>query len=324
MRKLFWKILLFIIPVYGFWFVYIEYAPLYYNEANNTRWYYIKQQLENPDAAADASLLFLGESRVNAGIDFTRFNNVRSFASGGASSIEMYYVLEKYLKHHPPPDTVFLSVSPRFLCEIFAFYPYAIRNDFFSGEDISEIRKIAAKLKADSVPDDFLSLSYLLRKIHYPQYYQSDVRKNYGFAAYKKNKAMIADMNRRKGGRHHPGLKDSCGQLNYETRYTDFQPAPVLDYYLKKTAELCRSKNIFLVFEAMPVNRASYQKLNSEFLSKYQKYMQDFAQAFPEHQISDSLYAYPNRFFGDPSHLNEKGKAKFTNSLKERLLTPNS
>ncbi len=317
--KLAKKILTLIIPLYIIWLLYIEYLPDYYNEANNTRWQFMHENFEDSTKLPNASILFLGESRVNAGIDFTQFHNAWSFASGGATSAEMYYALTKYLEKHPRPDTVFLSISPRFLCETFAFYPYAVRNNFFNVADMKELSELYKQHPEDTILGDFPLLRFGLYKADYLEYYQKDISKNYGFRAKHKNAALRKDMIRRKGGRFHPNLKDSCAKLNYETRYLNFNPAPILDTYLHKIFERCASEHIKLIFENMPMNEASVNALHPKFKSDFEQYLQKIQQNYPDAEVADSLYAYPNGMFGDASHLNRKGKQKFTNYLMQKF-----
>ena len=141
MNKLLKKIIVIIIPIYGLWFLYIQFMPMYYNRPTNTRWHFIKESIDKKYIIPDSKIIFLGESRLNAAVDFTQIPNAYSFASGGAGPIELFYILKKYTDNYPKPDTVFLSISPRFLCETFAFYPYALRNEFFNSDDFREIQQ---------------------------------------------------------------------------------------------------------------------------------------------------------------------------------------
>ncbi len=314
------KVSLLILFVYVFWFGYVELMPDFYNEPNNTRWVFLTESLDNKHFVPEVSLLFLGDSRTNAGIDFNRFTNAWSFAAGGATNIESYYALTKFLEKHPKPDTVFISVSPRFMSETFAFYPYAVRNNFFTWEDIHEINSLYTKNETDTTLGDALLFNYLLHKVRWVEYYQGDISRNYGIRAYSANKAMIADMQKRRGGRDHPGLRNSCSDLNYETNYKKFSPSPILSEYLQKTLKLCTDSSIVLICEAMPMNQSSVKNLHPEFVSQYQLYMQDLQKKFPNVLIIDSLSAYPDSCFGDDSHLNSRGRAQFTSKLISRLI----
>lgn len=293
--------------------------PLFYNGHNNTRWYFIKESLQNKKSIPDADIVFLGESRVNAGIDFIQISNSYSFAAGGSTSIEMYYVLNKYLQIHKNPEKVFISISPRFLCEIFGFYEYSVRNNFFSFSEMNEIVKSYKKNNHDKILGKFPVLKFLLYKADYLEYYQKDVLTNNVFGAYNKNKLLIEQMKKMNGARPHPGLKDSCSDLNYETKYKNFEPSPILDFYLNNIFNICKEKDIQVVFEFMPVNKSSYSKFNKKFVSEYQEYILKYKREYPDFLISDSVYFYEDNYFGDESHLNSKGKAKYTQYIKTKF-----
>lgn len=297
-------------PLYLLWVLYIETMPMYYNRPTNTRWYFLKESLTGNYKIPKTNKIFLGESRLNAGINFTKVPNSYSFASGGSTPIEMYYVLKKYVQKYPKPDTVFLSVSPRFFSETFAFWHFAVRNNLITGSEMNEI--LSEKEKQDTVLGSFAKINFLLYKADYLGYYQDDVLYNYGFMGIKENLKMIDTMQKLRGGRPHPGLKDSCSKLNYETKYKHFNPSPLLENYFNKILVLCKKNNLMLIFFAMPMNESSFKMLHSDFVKEYHFFMQKYSQKYPEFNISDSLYSYPDIFFGDASHLNKKGKEKFT------------
>ncbi len=308
--KILKKGVLFVAPLYLLWFLYIESMPLYYNRPTNTRWYFIKESLKGTYPLPDANKIFLGESRVNAGIDFTKIPGAYSFASGGATPIEMFYILKKYLKNNKSPDTVFVSFSPRFLSETFAFWHFAVRNNLFDFSEMNEILK--EKQAEDTVLACLPFCNFILYKADYLSYYQSDVLYSNVFGNLSKNKAMIDSMLKMRGGRYHRGLKDSCSDLNYETKYARFTPSPLLDAYFNKILALCSQNNCKTIFFSMPVNQSSYKNLKAEFIAGYADYMRQKQKQFPNCIISDSLYSYPDKFFGDESHLNSKGKEIFT------------
>lgn len=296
---------------------------MYYNRSDNTRWYYLKQVLDGNIKTEKADVIFLGESRVNAGIDFKQIPNCYSLAYGGTSSIENYFILKKYVEKHSKPKTVFYSVSPRFLKEIFSFYHYAVRNDIFTSEDINEILETYNQIETDSILGSNIKWRFYLYKLNWFNYYQTDVYYSYGFASYKKNKQMIEQMNSMKGGRIHPGLKNISSELNEETRYKNFKPSPVLDRYFKKVFEFCRRNDINIIFDFMPMNESSIKKLKPEFISDYKKYIQSVSDIYPEFTISDTLYSFPDSLFGDASHLNNKGQKRYTEYVKNILTTEN-
>ncbi len=306
------KALLLIIPIYLLWFLYIEYMPMYYNDANNTRWHFIKKSLEKEYVIPQSEIIFLGESRVNAGLDFNQISNSYSFASGGATPIEMFYILKKYIKEHKKTKTVYLSISPRFLSEIFAFHPYVLRNNLLDYSDMSEICSNLKSNENDTTLGTFTRLKFFLNKLNYLEYYQSDVLKNKVLGAKKENLKLINEMINMKGGRPHPGLKSESSELNYETKYEHFYPSPILTTYFQKILLLCKEEGIILKFFFMPMNKSSYGKLNSTFVKEYKTYIKTYQNQYPKFNISDTVYCYDDKYFGDASHLNKTGRDKFT------------
>jgi hypothetical protein len=279
-------------------------------------WHFIRQTLEKDAPPADTRVLFLGESRVNAGIDFNKITGAFNFASGGTTPIESYYILKKYIDRFGAPDTVLLSISPRFLSETFAFFPYAVSSKTINRHDFKEIMNLLGE--NDTTLGKTPRLKFFLYQLNYFEYYQSDVFYNYVFNGIRKNRALINEISCNKGASPHPGLKDSCSELNYETKYKHFNPAPILDTYFVKLLNLCKDNNIHLIFFFMPFNESSLKASDPVFINEYQAYIQKRSTAFPEFNISDTVYAYPDRYFGDESHLNTKGKERFTEQLQGR------
>jgi len=315
------KALLLVLPIYLLWFLYIEFMPMYYNSANNTRWYFIKKSLEKEYVIPQSKILFLGESRVNAGLDFTKIPNSYSFASGGATPLEMFYILGKYLEEYQKPDTVYLSISPRFLSETFAFHPYVLRNNLLTYSNMSEICKNLKSTENDTTLGSFTRLKFFLNKLNYLEYYQTDVLKSHVLGSYDENVELINEMIDMKGGRVHPNLKDSCSLLNYETKYKHFVPSPLLTNYFNKILILCKEEDIVLNFFFMPMNESSYNNLKPAFVKEYKSFIKTYKKHYPKFNISDSVYSYSDNYFGDASHLNLKGKELFTKQfLKEYSL----
>jgi len=312
------KVALLTLPLYILWYLYIGNFADFYNLPTNTRWNFVKQVLKTQNNS-QVKTLFLGESRVNAGIDFKKIDSCFSFASGGATSIEMYYILEKYLQKNPAPENIFLSISPRFLTETFSFFPYAVRYDLINSSDFNEITNVYSQCKKDTVLGSFPLFKFYSYQFRFAGHYQTDVYRNKAFGGYSKNTQMKKRMLNSNGGRMHPGLKQTCSELNYETRYKEFQPSKLLDIYFNKILLVCQKHKINLTFDFMPMNESSYKKLSPNFISTYKNYISSYSGKFPEFNISNRVYSYPDSCFGDASHLNNKGKLIFTDSLLQTL-----
>lgn len=338
--KLVAKLLWLILPVYLLIFTYIESMPVYYNSQNNNRWYYMKQRLNEPLQAGKINVLFLGESRVNAGIDINQIPESWSFAAGGATAIEMYYSLIKYLKNNEKPTIIYFSLSPRSMTSIYSFWEFAVRNNFFSFSEIHRILELSNQLENHNTlgytvftEADIAAgrnteenrhytppfLKYTGYKINFLPYYQLDIRNNFLFAAKNDNLQMIAQMDSMRGRRFHPVVeKKGSSGLNYETGMSHFTVPPLLDFYLKKLLNTCVEENIYVIFEPSPMNVSSVEVLKNQFIKEYKNYIHNLENQFPTFYFTDTFYTYPDSLFGDPSHLNPTGRDKFTRFLIEK------
>ncbi len=293
--------------------LYVASFSLNYNSPNNTRWWLINKTLDKAYNLQDTTIkiLFLGDSRPNAGIDFRRIKKSWSFCVGGTSPIENYYMLKKYLAVYEKPETLFLSISPRFLTSQFSFWDLAVRNHFFSEEEFKEIYAINLKLD-DTLLYGTSKIKFFLNEMCLVKYYQEDLRKNLLFFAKNDNKELIKYIMENRGRRPHPNLQDSCSDLNFEVSMTKFEMSPIYEYYFNKIFETCTEKNIYCSFFSMPMNESSFNRLDVNFIADYKITINDFQQKYPQFSISDTLYYYKDDYFGDKSHLNTSGEEIFT------------
>ncbi len=313
-RRIILRIISILLPVYLIWWCFIEFFPMQYASQTAVRWYYLKERLE-PANLPQTDNLLLGDSRLNAGVKVCDLPQSYSFASGGSTSIEMYYVLKKYIDAGGKPKRVFISISPRFFTEKFIFWHYAARSGFINFSDISEIGSAARNFPNDSLFSFMPEAKYLLYRLNYPGYYQYDVRKIYTLDRHKRNMQLLDIMKNSCGNRPHTGLKDSCNELNYETRFKIFEPSQILNYYFIKILELCKENKFETIFLCCPMNESSFNALSNNFKNSYKAYFDNIQMQYPEFELSNTIYSYPDSLFGDASHLNEKGQAKYTEFL---------
>lgn len=310
--KFFRNFILTILAVYITTFAFIELFPFFFNSVNNTRWIVAKNILDKKYDLSDSSIttLFIGDSRLNAGIDFTKIEDSWSFGMGGSTPIENYYILKKYISTYNKPETVYMSISPRFLSETFAFWDLAVRNNFFTKDEFYEIAENSKQLN-DTI-FRCTKIKFWLYKLNFPTLYKEDIRRNLVVFGKEKNLKLISYIFYNRGRRPHPDLKESCSLLNYETKMKTFSPAPIFDLYFEKIIELCENENIGFVFMPMPMNESSFEKLNADFITDFLNYMIEKQKKYPDFIISNELIFLPDSLFGDESHLNYKGTEFFT------------
>ncbi len=318
MKIFFFKVLLLISVLYTIVFSYIAFFPMHYNSIDNTRWYYFKQIFEKQIEIEKSNILFLGDSRVNTNIDVKKIPNAWSFAAGGSSPIEMYYALKNYTQIYSKPDTVFVSFSPRTLIEAYSFWNYAVRNNYLSNKQFNELYANLKRIGSDTVLGNFPYLRYLLYQANYIEYYQTDIYKNHVLLAKQKNEQIIKHFQKEKGIWIYPNLKNGCAELNYESKLNSFNYSTLLNLYFIKLLDFCQKKNIHLIFDFMPMNKSSYKALNQNFITQYKIYINKMQHKYPDFEISDTVYYYQDKYFGDNSHLNSQGKQLFTNYVQQK------
>lgn len=299
---------------YTLYWCYLHYLPSYYNSATNNRWGFLKETLTTQQKYAAQPILFIGDSRLNAGVDFIQIDSCFNLSAGGISPIEMYYIVKKYLTVYPAPKKIVLSQSPRFFTELFSLWKFAVRNRFFTKQELTEIFTSSVQTN-DTLIGSFPEYQSLLFTLKYFEYYQPDLRASRICFGKKRNNKMNAYMLYNKGKRPHPlYLKKSSG-LNYEASMKNFRPSPLLNYYFDKLLQLCHQHAIQVHFVNMPMNASSYSKLSAPLKMQFENYLRAKNKHYPNMQFDTKLYAWPDSLFGDPSHLHSFGSKHFTDSL---------
>ena len=111
------------------------------------------------------------------------------------------------------------------------------------------------------------------------------------------------------------GTEEGSSELNYEANYTELDTGRdygILKLYMERLLSLCRDNEIRTILVQPPMNEASYESLNDDYVSQFSGLIESFKELYPEAEISSEIPCYDNGFFGDASHLNEKGAIKYT------------
>ncbi len=303
--------------------------PMYFYSENNTRWLFQNSIINNTQSDT-INTLFVGDSRLNTGIDIMQFDNAWQLSIGGASTIEMYYSLKKYLKNNRKPDTIYMSFSARSLIGVFSFWEYAVRNNLFTYSDIKEILMTSKKIENHRTLRKKASLQYkkekelyifnpyikfFLYKINFIKYYQNDIKNNSIFFAKKDNELFFEELTKYKGHRKYKYYHKTNDYLNYESNLKSFDYSKLLNYYLDLIFDVCRKNDIHVVYFTCPINASSFDKLNKNFKTEYLDYINHYKKKYREFNISDTIISFDNSCYGDASHFNSKGQKKNTNYL---------
>ncbi len=292
--------------------LYTALFPFGYMDEEYPSW---KYQKDASLGEASYDTLILGDSTAKAGlIPDLLSDEVINLSMGGSTPIEIYYTLERYLNHHEAPENVLIMFTPYHYSFLDTFWQ---RTMYFNYLDIGEAFEVLRNANLSSekaiLTDTYLldSLSYRLRlpNKYLPAMYNSGL-----IGRYDTNQDIYSAIAANRG-QYYFGTADGCSDYNYESNYTALNLSPMVDLYLRKLLDLCAENNIRVVLEQAPMNTASYNRLNSVYVEEYTAYMDLIANDYPDISIDTVIAHYEDAFFGDASHLNEKGATRFTQEI---------
>ncbi|MBR5361259.1 MAG: hypothetical protein IK123_10255, partial [Lachnospiraceae bacterium] len=114
---------------------------------------------------------------------------------------------------------------------------------------------------------------------------------------------------------------DGCDYPNYEASYEHMCKEGdhrLITAYFGRLLKLCSDNGIQTVVLQAPMNRASYDMLHEDYVDEYTSYMKAFAQDYKDISFETEIPCYDNRYFGDSSHLNDRGARYYTGELIDK------
>jgi len=159
-----------------------------------------------------------------------------------------------------------------------------------------------------------------LYKLKSPNYYLSDVSSGVKDAKtnYSTN-ATVGRMVEQSKGQYYFGRAEFSDKKNSEASRDSFSKSLVLEYYLELLFSLCEEYEVTTYYFAPPMNQVSADALDEDFVSGYRMLLDDMQHKHNGVEIDSSLYAMPNEYFGDESHLNENGAKVFSEDIRKKI-----
>lgn len=313
------RLALFLTPLLAFCIaVYVAFAkfPMYYFDHEYVLYQHQKNYIfENDDYNR---VIISGDSKPQcAFLPSLLSDDTYNLSLIGVTPLENYYYLKEYLENHMSPETVFISFTPYHFMRFDSFWQRSVYFHRLSDKDLDEIYNIASECNdAGDIINDFD------RELKLYNYYSA---KKYGKALIKslfenrrtENLKMYQSLYDTKG-QSYIGKADYSDALNFEVDYVDFEPYDVLDYYFRKTINLCLEYNTNVIVINIPMNKATYDACNESYLTDYDNYMNNIQMEYPQITVDMDLNYWDNEYFGDFAHFNKKGAEKFTKYIKEK------
>ena len=298
--------------------------PFGYMDEEFPSWHYTRMVEEGKEAkgSGNGTVLILGDSRAMADIIPEKCGeNYVNLGVGGATTIEMYYTLKHYIDNNGAPSGVLIMFAPFHYSYM---DNYKTRTMYFHHLSYKEAMEVYAQARAagyaGAAPESFEELdtaeimSIYLRS---PSVYMPALINAKGTGRLYANRQKYNEqvMNR---GHALYGTMDGCDYPNYEAGYEHMAKGGdhrLITAYFGRLLNLCSDNGIRTVVLQPPMNRASYELLKKDYVSEYTSYMKAFEADHKGISFETEIPCYENEYFGDSSHLNDKGARLYTGEL---------
>lgn len=293
--------------------------PIHYFNREYPMW---KSKMEVTQHPENYNNFILGDSRAIAGFDTKSLGaNYYNLALGGGTPIEGYYQLKRLLENGAKVDTLLVSYSPIHLEQSEMFWDRQVKYGFYNPEEIKKLvltdnKELEtfwaydAKSKSKSSLESEV-IGGIMSYYKSPYHLRTEIGKSMFLRGYS-NQRVYRDI-RHNRGTYDFGTAEKSEDLNVEALRTQFKPRKIIIDHLEKLFDLATLHKIKVFYVSLPMNQASAGALH-----------QDYTQGvrFLEHRLKEdyhtidfvypAIHSYDNHYFGDASHLNQRGRKKFT------------
>lgn len=309
------------LALYGLLSAYIEFFPMYFASHDYPL---VKYQIDHNDQprAQVNTVIVLGDSQSIAGIIPTELSLPTEILSiAGATPIEAYYSLKKYLAHNPKPATLLISFHAMSLEGANFFWPTTAKFGFLNAAEINEVFTLQRRFN-DPLFGDYPHLRYWGYRLNFPFFYLAELRNSLLILRKNANEAIYAAIHANRG-HYLIGSNEASHDLNtmaLRSQTTVFQPSPLLDHYLHRLLDLAQHEQIKVIWYTGSFNQSSYTRTRPDYIAAYEDYMQALLKNYANILFYQPLHALPDEFFHDAHHSNQRG-AEFITQDIERLLS---
>lgn len=267
--------------------------------------------------------IILGDSRAMADLVPSEMSGTTvNLAVGGATSIEMYYALETYIKNNGVPENAVIMFAPFHYSIIDNFWTRTAYFNFLSPSQIKDLISYADASNSETIMRKGYKNDLLSYMIRFPDKYLPALINSKFIGRYSENKSTYNTLACNLGYGEF-GTADGCSDLNYETNYENMHTtgdAVLLDMYLNRLLKLCSDNKINTILAIPPMNESSYNNLKPSYVIEFSEYLNSLRLVYPAITIDWVIPCYEDKYFGDSSHLNRKGAEKFTKEFQEKYI----
>jgi hypothetical protein len=274
----------------------------------------LTNQYQRIQTSKNCKNVIIGDSRANVAFKTSLINHrYNNLAIPGSTFIEGFFTVRK-LMENSNIDTIVCCYGNSYLESEGWFDRRTLKlgQDLMLFSDLIEIQY--SEKKVNKLIHWKESAERILTYLHLPYFFRSNFFNNILKIFQNKKSNFILEKVKFDKGNFYFEQQDIKKNLeikkdNDNTSLSKMKFHPVVDHYKNKLLELCRNKNVVLIFVFPPTF------VDNEF------YVQNY---FRDELIKSGVKViqypiFPIKLFSDQSHLNEKGSvefmSKFSNSI---------
>ena len=244
-----------------------------------------------------------------------------NMATGGATSIEMYFIFSEYLENHDAPKTAVIMFAPFHYWHI---DNYSTRTQYFRAIPLSDVKELYSDAKAcgsQSVRPDGWLVQEISARCCLPNRYLPAIDAAHFTGRRAENGKRYDELTASRGWGSF-GTQEGCWDESYETSYEDMEidgDAKLITLYMQKLLRLCDDNGIHTVLLQPAVNDATFTGINEHYYGSYRNYIKQLSAIIDDMEYETELRVYDGKYFSDTSHLNREGAEKFTKETAARI-----
>jgi hypothetical protein len=269
---------------------------------------FLARNLINFEIPAHKTILIVGDSRPESGLNDEILENTFNFSQSGTAYFYSYVKIRTMLEHNPHIDTIVLG---------FAYEDIAMpRDEWFRGPETIKFKM-----------PKYLPLFGLQDLAALFQANPSEVTKNIHRTIVYNSAAILKFVISGQGSDHWGGyqylernkLEQAKDRLPSTIDEADLQPSQYQQKYLLEIYHLAQSRDVDLILLKTPIHEMK-QAIENIYIDRFYSLVEE---KMPEATIIDhSRVAIPDEGFGDLEHLNFKGAEIYSEYLKEHGFFP--
>jgi hypothetical protein len=308
---------------FGFVWIYVAAAPMAFLSRDYPLWIAKRTML---DECRLGSVAVFGDSRTLAAtVPSLMPVPVMNFAMSGTSPIETFFAVRRALRCPTPPKLVVIAHGALKFTSDSDYWNFSARTGFLDYSDMRAVDSDAARIgdgeigamrRGDQLTPAVRGALFALR---FPAFYFDSLVNGFVMARWHHNlsamhEALLSSGHALFGTA--PGSSEVAGDALAKT----FAASPLVDLYFSRTIELLAQRGVPVVVISIPVNQATYVRIQPGVRQAAAAYLQEKARQFPNLRVVGPIApCWPDRFFGDAWHFNADGAAEFSTMLGQWL-----